>query len=100
MNRRGRRFIELRDFKSHAKSLNVKSLKDDELEFYEERCLLLPMVVRRQPAAYLVAVTQRHNALPVSNPEDLEPPEAWRRLQRSPTPCGWMAPQVGNSSDQ
>ncbi len=83
MNRHGRRFIELRDFRSHAKSLNVKSLTDDELEFYEKHCLLLPAVVRHQPTAYLVAVTQRHNALPVSNPEDLEPPEAWRRLQRT-----------------
>ena len=45
MNRHGRRFIELRDFKSHAKSLNVKLLKDDELEFYEKHCLLLPAVV-------------------------------------------------------
>ena len=83
MNRRGRRFIELREFRSHAKSLNVKRLKDDELEFYEKHCLLLPAVVRRQPTAHLVAVTQRRNALPVSNPEDLEPPEAWQRLQRT-----------------
>ena len=45
MNRHGRRFIELRDFKSHATSLNVKRLRDDELEFYEQHCLLLPAVV-------------------------------------------------------
>ena len=82
MNRHGRRFIELRDFRSHAKSLNVKSLKDDELEFYEKHCLLLPAVVCYQSTAHLVAVTQRSNGWPVKNPEDLEPPEALRRLQR------------------
>ena len=82
MNRHGRRFIELRDFKSHAKSLNVKRLKDDELEFYEQHCLLLPAVVRHQPTAHLVAVTQRNKGWTVKNPEDLEPPEALRRLQR------------------
>jgi len=49
MNRHGRRFVELRDFKSHANSLNVRFLKDDELEFYEKHCLLLPAVVCRQP---------------------------------------------------
>ena len=31
MNRHGRRFIDLRDFKHHAKSLNVKRLGLDEL---------------------------------------------------------------------
>lgn len=82
MNRHGRRFIELRDFKSHANSLNVKRLKDDELEFYEKHCLLLPAVVHHRPAAHLAAVTQRNNCWPVEHPEDLEPPEAWRRLQR------------------
>ncbi len=82
MNRHGRRFIELRHFKSHAQSLNVKRLGDDELEFYEQHCLLLPAVVRRQPAAHLVAVTQRTMGWTVENPEDLEPPEAWRRLHR------------------
>ena len=82
MNRHGRRFIKLRDFKSHAKSLNVRFLKDDELEFYEKHCLLLPAVVCRQPTAHLVAVAQRSSGWPVENPEDLEPPEALRRLQR------------------
>lgn len=82
MNRHGRRFVVLRDFRSHAKSLNVKRLEDDELEFYEQHCLLLPAVVRRQPAAHLVAVTQRDMSWTVENPEDLESPEAWRRLQR------------------
>ena len=82
MNRHGRRFIALRDFKSHAKSLNVKRLEDDELEFYEKHCLLLPAVVCHRPTAHLVAVTQRRNGWPVENLGDLEPPEALRRLQR------------------
>ena len=82
MNRHGRRYIALRDFKSHANSLNVKFLKDRELEFYEKHCLMLPSVVCHQPTAYLVPVTQRSNGWPVKNPEDLEPPEVLRRLQR------------------
>ena len=82
MKRHGRRFVGLRDFKSHANSLNVKSLKDEELEFYEKHRLLLPAVVCRQPTAHLVAVAQGRNGWPVKNPEDLEPPEALRRLQR------------------
>ena len=83
MNRHGRRFIKLRDFKSHASSLNVRFLKDDELGFYEEHCLLLPAVVCREPTAHLVAVTQRRRGWPVKNPEDLEPPGALRSLRRS-----------------
>ena len=85
MNRHGRRFVDLRDFKSHANSLNVKFLKDDELEFYEKHCLLLPAVVRHQPIGHLVAVTQSSGDCPVENPEDLEPSEALRRLQRPHT---------------
>ena len=82
MNRHSRRFIDLREFKNHAKSLNVKRLKDDELKFYEKHCLLLPAVVRHQPTAHLVAVTQKSRCWTVENPEDLERPEALRRLQR------------------
>ena len=82
MNRHGGRYIDLQSFKSHANSLNVKFLDDRELEFYEEHCLLLPAVRFHQPAAYLIAVTQRNNLWPVANPEDLDPPEALRRLQR------------------
>ncbi len=82
MNRHGRRFIDLQGFKSHAGSLNVKFLRDDELEFYEKHCLLLPAVVCHQPPAYVVAVTQSRNDWPVENPEDIEPLEALRTLQR------------------
>lgn len=82
MNRHGQRFIALRNFSAHANSLNVKRLGDDELEFYEQHCLLLPAVVRRQPIAHLNAATQRNSGGTVENPEDLEPPDAWLRLQR------------------
>ena len=82
MNRHGRRFVELREFKSHANSLNVRFLKDEELEFYEKHCLLLPAVVCRLPAAHLVAVTQRGYGWPVSNPEGHEAPEALRKLRQ------------------
>ncbi len=82
MNRRGRRYIDLRAFKGHASSLNVKFLDDRELEFYEENCLLLPALRFHQPADYLLAVTQRNNLWPVTNPDDLDPPDALRRLQQ------------------
>ena len=83
MNRHGRRFISLQEFKSHASSLNVKSLQDDELEFYEKHCLLLPAVRLHKPPAYVIAVTQNSNGWPITNPEDFEPPNALRRLARS-----------------
>ena len=44
MNRHGRRYIDLEAFTSHANSLNVNALKDRDLEYYEENCLLLPAV--------------------------------------------------------
>ncbi len=82
MSQRGRRYVDIRAFKGHANSLNVKFLNDRELEFYEANCLLLPAVRFHQPAAYLTAVTQRNNLWPVTNPEDLEPPDALRPLQQ------------------
>lgn len=85
MNQHGRRFIELRDFKSHASALNVKFLNDDELEFYEKHCLLVPQVRLRRPPDHLVAATQKGECWPVENPEDLEPPEALRSLRRTRT---------------
>ena len=82
MNRHGRRYIDIQAFRGHANSLNVRSLNDRELEFYEENCLLLPAVRLHHPAAHLIAITQRNNVWPVTNPEDLEPPDALRRLQQ------------------
>lgn len=82
MNQHGRRFIDLQSFKSHANSLNVRLLDNRELEFYEEHCLLLPAVRLHQPPAHLAAVTQRNNLWPVTSPDDLDPPDALRRLQR------------------
>ena len=83
MNRHGRRFISTRDFRSHANSLHVKFLDDRELEFYEQHCLLLPVGRLQQPPAYLIAMTATTQLWPVTNPEDLTPPDAFRRLQRS-----------------
>lgn len=85
MNRHGQRYIDLRAFKEHSSSLNMKFLNDRELEFYEQHCLLLPALRFHQPAAYLLAVTQRNNLWPVTNPDDLDPPEALRRLQHRHT---------------
>ena len=82
MNRHGQRYIDLRALKDHASALNVKFLNDRELEFYEENCLLLPALRFHQPAAYLLAVTQRNNLWPVTNPDDLDPPDVLRRLQQ------------------
>lgn len=83
MNRHGRRFINLRDFKSHANSLNVRFLDDRELEFYDKHFLLPPAVCLHQPPAHIMAVTQRNLDWPVTNPEDLVPPDTWRSLRRS-----------------
>ena len=83
MNRHGRRFISLQEFKSHANSLKVKSLQDDELEFYEKHRLLLPAVRLHKPPAYVIAVTQRNLDWPVTSPKDLVPPDALRDLWRS-----------------
>ncbi len=83
MNRHGRRLINLQAFKSHASSLNLRFLGDDELEFYEKHCLMLPSVQLRRPPAHLIAVTQRNLGWPVTNPEDLVPSDTWRSLRWS-----------------
>ena len=67
MNGHGRRFIDTGAFKSHTDSLNPGSLRDSELEFYEQQCLLLPAVWFYQPH---------------TSPEDLTPPESLRRLKQ------------------
>ncbi len=80
MNRHGQRYVNLRDFKSHANSLNVRFLDDRELEFYERHCLLLPAVRLHQPCGHLIAVTQRNLDWPVTNPhvDGLHPFDAER----------------------
>ena len=55
---------------------------DAELEFYEQHCLLLPVVRLHQPPTYVVAATERGQGLPITSPEDLTPPDALRRLQQ------------------
>ena len=56
---------------------------DRELEFYEQHCLLLPVFTTHEPPAHAVAVTEHNLGVHVSNPDDLDPPGAWQRLQRS-----------------
>ena len=80
MNRRGRRFLTVRQFISHASSLKVKSLGLQELEFYEQHCLLLPVVRIHMPASYVVALTQRGCGVRISSPDELDTPDDWLRL--------------------
>ena len=80
MNRRGERFLTVRQFTSHASSVKVKRLTNDELEFYEQQCLLLPVVRTHMPTAHAIALEQKSMGFPVSNPENLEPPEEWLRF--------------------
>ena len=80
MNRRGERFLTVRQFTSHASSVKVKRLTKWELEFYEQQCLLLPVARTHMPTAHAIALEQKSMGFPVSNPEDLEPPEEWLRL--------------------
>ena len=80
MNRRGRRFLTVQQFISHASSLKVKNLSSRELEFYEQHCLLLPVVRIHIPASYVVALTQRRSGGRLSNPDELDTPDDWLRL--------------------
>ncbi len=80
MNRRGERFLTVREFTRHASRLKMKRLTDRELEFYEQHCLLLPVARTHMPIAHAIASEQESLGFPVANPEDLEPPDEWRRL--------------------
>ena len=80
MNRRGKRFLKVQQFTAHASALKVKHLSAKELEFYERHCLLLPVARTHMPAAHAVALMQERSGSPVSNPEDLQPPDEWLRL--------------------
>ncbi len=77
----GERFLPLWLFKSRASALKMRRLDERELEFYEKHCLLLPVARTHEPPAHAVAVAQRNYGLPVDRPEDLDPPDDWRRLQ-------------------
>ena len=80
MNRRGERFLTVQQFISHASALKVKRLSARELEFYEQNCLLLPVVRTHMPDAYAVAGMQQRSGGRRSNPEVLETPDDWLRL--------------------
>ena len=80
MNRHGKRFIDTRDFMSHVNSFNAGFPSRSELEFYEQHCLLLPIVRVRRPPTYVVATVERGLGLPITSPEHLTSPDALRRL--------------------
>ena len=58
----------------------MRFLNEDELEFYEEHCLLLPIVLVRWPRTYIVATNERGLGLPITRPKDLTSPDSLRRL--------------------
>ena len=81
MKRSGHRFVKTREFTSHARSLILRSIRDRELEFYEQHRLLLPSVRLSLPPDYVVATTQRGLSMPVVEPQHLHPPGTLRRLK-------------------
>ena len=80
MNQHRLRFLSTQQFRSHASALKVLALTERELEFYEKHCLLLPAALTHVPRAHAAALAERRFGVPVTNPEDLEPPEDWKRL--------------------
>ena len=82
MNRHGKRLIHTRDFISHVNSLNAGFPTRSELEFYEQHCLLLPIVRVRWPTTYVVTTAERGFGLPITSPEHLTSPDALRRLRQ------------------
>ena len=81
MNQHGRRFLSTHQFRWHASALKVSALFDQELEFYEEHCLLLPAARTHKPPAHAIAETQESLGAPVTNRDDLKPPAEWKRLR-------------------
>ena len=81
LRRYGHRFIKTREFTSHAHSLNLRFIRDSELEFYEQHCLMFPSMRLSLPRDYVVATTQRGLSLPIADPQHLRPPETVRRLR-------------------
>ena len=72
------------DFRSRASTLKVSHLYETELEFYASHCLLLPVVCTRKPIPYAIAFAEKSARVPLSNPGDLEAPDAWQRLHMFP----------------
>jgi hypothetical protein len=79
----GRRFLTVDQFISRAADLNIKSLRPNELEFYERNGLLLPTARTMESVTHARAVAQQQNRLAVETPTDLDPPIEWSRLEQS-----------------
>ena len=81
MDYHGERFLTVGQFRSRAGDLNIRSLDDRELEFYEQHCLLMPVARTRMPTAYAVVRAQQRFGVTVDGPEDLDLPAEWQRLE-------------------
>ncbi len=79
----GERFLKVREFRARAAALKMRWLNEQELEFYEKHCLLLPVARTYEPAAHAIARAQENLGLPVDKPKDLDAPDEWRRLRWS-----------------
>lgn len=85
MDYHGERFLTVSHFRSRARDLKIRSLNEDELEFYERQCLLLPVAKTITPAAHAQACAQEQMGVEVRTPSDLDPPADWRLLNDAPT---------------
>ena len=77
----GERFLPIWLFKSRVSALKMRRLDERELEFYEKHCLLLPVARTYEPPAHAIARARENFGLPVDEPEDLDAPDEWQRLQ-------------------
>ena len=78
MNRYGERFLKVKEFIDHCRSLNVRS-DEREMEHYEKVGVMLPTARKTYPAEYLVR--QRRQELQLDALEEVDTTE-WPELQR------------------
>ena len=77
MSRYGSRFLKVKDFLRHCKDLNVK-VSEDELEHYEKKGVMLPIVRLIRPDQYVIEESQ----LRLSGSVPLVDASRWPDLQR------------------
>lgn len=82
MDHRGKRYLTVSLFISHARNLKVWHLSRKELEFYEKHCLLLPVARTHMPAEYAKSHAKRRYNAPISDQDDMEAPAEWVRLKQ------------------
>ena len=78
MNRYGERFLKVKEFIDHCRSLNVRS-DEREMEHYEKTGVMLPVVRKTYPEEYIVR--QRRQELRLDLFEEVDTAE-WPELQR------------------